>query len=386
MPLAICISVVLGVVLVGCGPAAGSAGLPAVPAMPSAPGRSLSPTAVPTSRSVIEPTAPSVPPTPHTLLVTNAAARHVSFVDPTRGVMSRVEVGAAPCGLALGPDGLAYVATAEGVAIVDIRRQARVAHIPYRAEVGSPAFGEYRAGGMGIAVAPDGRHVYVGVFLPDRSGQLEVIDAVQRTVIASAPIGVRPFQVLVSRDGREVYTIDHDTFTVTVVDARTYTARTLPVQPPGNEGWSSWDKPHYAVVRADGRLLLPFQGETLVDLDPASGEARALPMQARTHQHGVALAPDGRRLLIVGTGPAGGARGEPRLTILDLETQDEDHIPLQRPHEQVALSPDGDVAYLTGGFTFANGGWDGIAIVDLRQETVTELPVPDRPLDIAVLP
>ena len=109
-------------------------------------------------------------------------------------------------------------------------------------------------------------------------------------------------------------------------------------------------------------------------------------MQARTHQHGVALAPDGRRLLIVGTGPAGGARGEPRLTILDLETQDEDHIPLQRPHEQVALSPDGDVAYLTGGFTFANGGWDGIAIVDLRQETVTELPVPDRPLDIAVLP
>ena len=211
--------------------------------MPSAPERSLWPTAVPTLRSVIEPTAPSVPPTPHTLLVTNAAARHVSFVDPTRGVMSRVEVGAAPWGLALGPDGLAYVATADGVAIVDIRRQARVAHIPYRAEVGSPTFGEYRAGGMGIAVAPDGRHVYVGVFLPDRSGQLEVIDAVQRTVIASAPIGVRPFQVLVSRDGREVYTIDHDTFTVTVVDARTYTARTLPVHPLGNEGWSSWDKP-----------------------------------------------------------------------------------------------------------------------------------------------
>ena len=109
-------------------------------------------------------------------------------------------------------------------------------------------------------------------------------------------------------------------------------------------------------------------------------------MQARTHQHGVALAADGRRLLIVGTGPAGGARGGPRLTLLDLETQEEEHIPLKRPHEQVGLSPDGNLAYLTGGFTFANGGWDGLSIVDLRQERVTELPVPDRPLAIAVLP
>ena len=66
---------------------------------------------------------------------------------------------------------------------------------------------------MGIAVAPDGERVYVGVFLPDRSGRLEVIDTDKRTVIASVPIGVRPFQVLASRDGRTVYTVDHDTFT-----------------------------------------------------------------------------------------------------------------------------------------------------------------------------
>ncbi len=292
----------------------------------------------------------------------------------------------APWGLALAADGLAYVATAEGVAVVDIRRRERVARIPYQAEVGRPAFGEYRPGGMGIAVARDGRHVYVGVFLPDRSGRLEVIDAAQRTVIASVPIGVRPFQVLVSHDGREVYTVDHDTFTVTVVDTGTNAARTLPVEPLGNGGWGSWDKPHYAALRADGRLLLPVQGETLVALDPASGASQALPMRARTHQHGVALASDGRRLLIVGTGPAGGARGEPRLTVLDLETQDESDIPLQRPHEDVVLSPDGRFAYLTGGFTFANGGWDGLSIVDLQRKTVTELPVPDRPLAIVVLP
>jgi hypothetical protein len=29
----------------------------------------------------------------------------------------------------------------------------------------------------------------------------------------------------------------------------------------------SWDKPHYAALRADGHLL-PIQGRLLVDLDP----------------------------------------------------------------------------------------------------------------------
>jgi YVTN family beta-propeller protein len=321
----------------------------------------------------------------YTLLVTNSAARHVWFVEPASGAIEQVEVGAAPWGLALTPHGLAYVATAEGVAVVDIRRRVPVARIPYRADLGPPAFGKHRAGGMGIAAAPDGERIYAGVFLPGWSGRLAVIDAVQRTVIASVPIGVRPFQVIVSGDGSEVYTIDHDTFTVTAVDTTTYATRTLPVEPLGNGGWGSWDKPHYAALRADGHLLLPFQGRTLIDLDPASGKAAALPMQANTHQHGVALAPDGQRLLIVGTGPAGDARGAPHLTILDLTRMVEEHISLSRPHEQVAFSPDGCLAYVTGGHTFADGGWDGLSVVNLQQHSLAEIPVPDHPLDIAIV-
>jgi hypothetical protein len=172
---------------------------------------------------------------------------------------------------------------------------------------------------------------------------------------------------------------------VSAVDTTTYAARTLPAEPLRNGGWGSWDKPHYAVLRADGHLLLPFQGRTLLDLDPANGKTVALPMGANTHQHGVTLSPDGQRLLIVGTGPAGDAPGAPRLTILDLTTMVEEHIGLSRPHEQVALSPDGCLAYVTGGHTFANGGWDGLSVVDLQQHTVTEVPVPNRPLDIVIV-
>jgi DNA-binding beta-propeller fold protein YncE len=316
------------------------------------------------------------------LLVTNSTARHVSFVDPASGVIARLEVGAAPWGLALAPGDRAYVATAEGVAIVDTARRERLALIPYQSEVGAPQFGEYRPGGMGIAAAPDGRQVYVGVYLADGSGRLEILDVERRAFVAGVPIGVRPFQVLVGRDGKQVYTVDHDDFTVTAIDPAARSARTLAVAPLGR---AAFDKPHYAVLQADGRLLLPFQGRGLVALDSASGASTTIPLTANTHQHGVALSPDGRTLLIVGTGPAGSATGAASLSIVDLASASEEHLPLSRPHEQVAVSHDGRWAYLTGGYSFANGGWDGLTVVDLQQRTTRELPVPDRPLDIVVL-
>ena len=83
---------------------------------------------------------------------------------------------------------------------------------------------------------------------------------------------------------------------------------------------------------------------------------------------------------------AGDAQEPPRLTVLDLATMAEEHIPLSRPHEQVVLSPDGRLAYITGGHTFGNTGWDGLSVVDLQQRSVTELAVPDRPLDIQLFP
>jgi hypothetical protein len=59
---------------------------------------------------------------------------------------------------------------------------------------------------------------------------------------------------------------------------------------------------------------------------------------------------------------------------------------MSRLHEQVALSPDGRLAYITGGHTFSNAGWDGVSVVDLQRRSVTDLAVPDRPLDIQILP
>ncbi|MBM7059002.1 hypothetical protein, partial [Streptomyces durocortorensis] len=328
-----------------------------------------------------------------TLLVADFGSDTVTFVDPGRdgsgkggAPIASVKVGTAPYGLVVGEDGRAWVATAEGVAVVDTEQRTRPALIPYETESGPVTTGEYRGGGMGIALAPDGSHVYVGVNVPGEDGTVEVIDTATREVTGTAPVGMRPFDVDVSPDGREAYATDHDSFDVTAVDADTLKTRRMEVAPYGTEGGlGSWLKPHYAVVRpADGKLLLPFEGERLAVLDPRTGKVTIERMTANTHQHGAALAPDGT-LLVVGTGPIGSGDEDPSLTVR-APGGAERVVPLDGPHEDVAVSADGRTAYVTGGFT-RDGYWNGITVVDLADEESepVRLTAGNRPLGIAVL-
>ncbi|MCB5169707.1 YncE family protein [Streptomyces bambusae] len=327
---------------------------------------------------------PAGTPTPAgTLLVADFGADTVTFVDAVRGPAGSVTVGTAPYGLAVGRDGLAWVATAEGVAVVDTRTRTRVARIPYRTDTGPAGGGEYRGGGMGIALSPDGTRAYVGVNVPGGPGVLEVIDTAGRRVTATVPVGRRPFDVDVARDGSEVYATGHDSFDVTVVDTGTLRPRRIEVAPYGTEGGlGSWLKPHYAAVRpADGRLLLPFEGERLAVVDPRTGRVTVERMTADTHQHGTAVTPDGR-LFVVGTGAVDEGEG-PSLTVRAPDGTERVH-PLEGPHEDVAVSPDGRTAYVTGGFT-RDGYWNGLTVVDLATGTTHRLPAGRRPLGIAVL-
>ncbi|MFD6419543.1 YncE family protein [Streptomyces sp. NPDC060194] len=321
-----------------------------------------------------------------TLLVADFGADTVTFVDPDRGATGSVRVGTAPYGLVVGSDGRAWVATAQGVAVVDTDKRERLALIPYTTDTGPVTTGEYRGGGMGIALSDDGGHVYVGVNVPGGRGTLEVVDTEAYDVVDTAPVGRRPFDVDVSPDGRTVYTTDHDSFSVTAVDTRTMRPRTFEVAPYGTEGGlGSWLKPHYAAVRpSDGRLLLPFEGERLAVLDPDSGDVSVERMTADTHQHGVTATPDGT-LYVVGTGPIDPSEDRgPSLTVR-APSGDERVIPLEGPHESVAVSLDGGTAYVGGGFT-RDGYWDGVTVVDLESGGTRRVEAGSRPLGIAVLP
>nr|WP_203645825.1 beta-propeller fold lactonase family protein [Streptomyces sp. SID14478] len=346
----------------------------------------------PATQRTTDPMAAAPEPTDRTpdgtLLVTDFGADTVTFVDPDKGRTDSVKVGTAPYGLAVGDDGRAWVATAEGVAVVDTDSRERTALVPYGTkDLGEPTHGEYRGGGMGIALAPDGEHVYVGVNVPDSKGALEVVDTGSLKVTGTADVGRRPFDVDVSRDGKQVYATDHDSFDVTVVDpVHLDRTRRIEVAPYGTEGGlGSWLKPHYAAVRpSDGKLLLPFEGEKLVVVDPDTGRSTVERMTANTHQHGTTITPDGT-LLVVGTGPIDPSRDEgPSLTVRAKDGK-EKVIPLDGPHEDVTVSADGRTAYVTGGFT-RDGYWNGITVVDLDSGDTRRLAVGERPLGIAELP
>jgi streptogramin lyase len=325
------------------------------------------------------------PPAPasNTLMVTHSKSDYISFLDPASGHFDKLVVGKSPFALVEGQNHRVYVSTAEGVAVVDTKLRKRLALVPYQAKVGTPRYGEYRSGGMGIAVSPDGKFVYIGVYL-DQGGksQLEILDTEKLTMTGHVPVGVRPFDVVTSLDGQEVYSIDHDSYTVTAVDPFSLKSHTLEAAPFGKGGF---EKPHYAAVRADGQLLLPYQGRGLVVLDPKSGGYETKPLTGNTHQEGVTLTPDGKQLLIVGIGEAGSATGKPNLTVLDAKTYAEKLIPLTRMHQMVASSADGRTAYLTGGVTYADTGWNGMTVVDLATGTTREFDLPDYPLDVQLL-
>ncbi|MDQ0917890.1 YncE family protein [Paenibacillus sp. V4I5] len=362
--------------LIGCGSRPDAAAPVPTTSAPSAP--STTPANSP------KPTNTSPPDASETILmVTHSKSDYISFLNPASGSLEKLIVGQSPFAIAEGPNHRAYVSTAEGIAVVDTQLRKRVALVPYQADVGKPQFGEYRPGGMGIAVSPDGRFVYVGVYLPGRSkSQLEIMDTDNLTMTGSVSVGIRPFDVVTSLDGREVYSIDHDSYSVTAIDLASNKARTLEVAPYGRGGF---EKPHYAAVRSDGRLLLPYQGRGLVVLDPVSGKYETKPLTGNTHQEGVALTPDGKQLLIVGIGAAGSATGKPNLTVLDIAAHAEKIIPLTRMHQMVSSSSDGRYAYLTGGVTYADTGWNGMTVVDLQSGAVRDFEIPDYPLDVQLL-
>jgi len=317
------------------------------------------------------------PPEEEFFLLTNPTVDGLTFLKDDNA--ETITIAPSPWGAAIGPNGRAYVSCAQELAIIDTEQLLVSGTVPYRTLIDQVGYGEYRSGGMGISATPDGKWVAVGIHMNGSNGLVELFDVEAGTFVATVPVGMRPFDVVSSPDSRAVYSIDHDSFTITAIDLATQTATTIDAAPLG---YGEFDKPHYAAVRGDGMLLLPYVGQLLWILDPATGESSSIPMAAVTHQYGITLSHDETTAFIVGTGPAGPAQGPPSLTILNLETGEERIIQLGLPHEQVALSDDGKTAILTGGYTFADGGWDGVTIIDLDTGELSTLEIPGRPLAI----
>jgi YVTN family beta-propeller protein len=166
--------------------------------------------------------------------VTNLGSNTVSVIDTTpNSVIATVQVGNLPFGVAVNPAGTrVYVANAE----VDLAQNDYRVSVIYTAtnavatiQVGTatPPVGMIPSG---LAVAPDGGHVYV---TNQGSDDVTVIETATNTVISRIPVGTGPFGVAVSPDGGHVYVANTNTAelpngdnTVSVIETTNHTVET----------------------------------------------------------------------------------------------------------------------------------------------------------------
>ena len=148
----------------------------------------------------------------------------------------------------IAPSGrFAYIANRElGVlSIFDTTRNAVTGTI--KVAEGGPQF---------VSFAPDGKRAYVSIFNNARTvNVVGVLDTATNAFIATIPVGVRPFALDVTPDGKKVYVPNHDSGSITVIDTATNNViNTIKVAP----------NPHWVDVSADGKTLYAANHESNV--------------------------------------------------------------------------------------------------------------------------
>ena len=147
------------------------------------------------------------------LYVANEDVSAATVLDAVSGrTLSLVRVGREPEGMGVRPDGKAFYVTCETageVFAIDTRTFRVLAQFKVNPRPRS------------IAFLPDSSRAFVP---SENTAELNVIDLANHTVlkVIKLPAGSRPMTVLVSLDGKKVYTSNGRGRTISVVDANTY--------------------------------------------------------------------------------------------------------------------------------------------------------------------
>ena len=169
-----------------------------------------------------------------------------SVDTPTAGQV--VNANSTPGYMEIAPSGrYGYIANREAgvLTVFDTTRNEKTGTI--KVPEGGPQF---------VAFAPDGKRAYVSIFNNDRTvNVVGVLDTTTSTFVTMVPVGVRPFALDVTPDGKRVYVPNHDSGSITVIDTATNTViDTVKVAP----------NPHWVDISADGKTLYAANHESNV--------------------------------------------------------------------------------------------------------------------------
>jgi YVTN family beta-propeller protein len=215
----------------------------------------------------------------------------------------------------------------------------------------------------GVAVDPEGAHVYVGN-LNDNS-----VSIITTATMTSTPVlvGDEPTGVAVKLPGTRVYVANSNDFTVSVIDTETnQVLTTVPVDAgPVGIAVNPAGTPAYVVNKG---------GDSMTVFDTNTNQViKTVPIPIKPSH--VAVSPTGDRVYV--TTHTGGKMLVINATTLNVTGT----VSVGGFPEGVAFSPDGAFAYV------ANSGPSTLSVIDTKlQAEIATIPVGDDPEDIAVHP
>ncbi|MFF4364522.1 cytochrome D1 domain-containing protein [Streptomyces sp. NPDC001594] len=276
-----------------------------------------------------------------------------------------ISVPGHPYGVAISPDGgHAYVTTTgwpEALVVTDTHTKQQSARI--------------WTGGVDVGISPDGRRAYTTVQAAWsandwqlRPGSVKVFDTATNTEIDYIKVGVNPVGLAVAPDGRRVYVANSGSDSLSVVD--TASGKVVDEVKVGSD-------PVHVVASPDGRHVYVANSgygtpASLSVIDTATDKVVGWPGRLGDFTYGLAVTPDGRRLYVtdlLGT-----------VSVVDTATGKVTGgpIPVGWHPKDVVVSADGRRAYV------ANEGADSLSVIDTSTNKVTETISAHHPTRIAL--
>lgn len=256
-------------------------------------------------------------------LISNPEVGSVSVVNTQTNAMvgEPIELGGHPKSIAITPDGrFAYVANEESHSV-------EVIELATRRIVGEPI---EIGGQLGpIAVSPDGKTVYVG---DSTAKKLVAIDTQTDRVTDTASLGSWATGIAIAPDGKTAYMAEQDAQAVETVDTQSMARIGAPIPLTEN--------PQGVAVAPDGKsVYVADENSGVAVIDPTTRKVSYLspvPFWAGA----ITVAPNGKAGWVSGFGEPIVINLQSGALIEELQTGGE--------MGEVALTPDGERAYLLG--------------------------------------
>ena len=199
-----------------------------------------------------------------------------------------------------------------------------------------------------------------------------VVSTATKGLISTVKVGLDPFEIVVTPDGKKIYVANSGSDNVSVIDVKTKKVTvTVPVE----------GSPYYISITPDGKKVYVgnFDGENISVIDTATDSVIAtVPVGNITTN--VELSPDGKKAYAWNCNVYNTSVIR-AVAIIDTKTENViAKVPVGNRLGQIAISPDGKKVYVEDLYNAS------IAVIDTKTNTViATVPVGD-PMGIAVTP